>query len=231
DVGAPAGERRQAMALDEARTLDHSRQARQGRIEALEMSDLEDAAMRARDPDQGRGLRGAGRERLLDQTVDAGAEEQGADLAVMDGRYDDARTVDRADEIAVVRDGAAAEPRRQRLRPAEVDIGDRDQLAVRRLRVLLGVERAQVARSDDPRAHRATRSPWPPSAWVSTATTAIPAASAASISRARSRSSVRPASTASAVARTAAMSRTVSTPIAGTSKRRSCPGLATLTTT
>src|SRR5208283_5833517 len=60
---------------------------------------------------------------------------------------------------------------------------------------------------------------------------AIPAASASSISLERSKSSVRAASMANAVAPVRFMVSTVGSPTTGTSKRISCPGLLTFTTT
>src|SRR6266700_1863991 len=63
-------------------------------------------------------------------------------------------------------------------------------------------------------------------AWI-----AIPAASADSISFARSKRSVRPASTARAVAPEPLICSMVGKPTTGTSKRISCPGLLTFTTT
>src|ERR1700687_558350 len=59
----------------------------------------------------------------------------------------------------------------------------------------------------------------------------IPAASANSISFVRSNSKVRPASTARAVACDFFICSMVGRPITGTSKRMSCPGLLTFTTT
>ena len=46
DVGAALGERRQAVALDEARLRDDAGERADRRVEALEMADLQDAAVR-----------------------------------------------------------------------------------------------------------------------------------------------------------------------------------------
>src|SRR5580693_53640 len=71
----------------------------------------------------------------------------------------------------------------------------------------------------------------PPKASSGNASIAIPAASAAPMTRARSNSSVRPASIPSAVTRQRCITSTVLRPTTGTSNRMSCRGLLTLTTT
>ncbi len=82
DVGAAIGERREPVALEEAR-LGHDLGRRpQRRVEALEMPDLQDAAGALGRLDERRPFRDGRRERLLDQDVDArAASRSSADRA------------------------------------------------------------------------------------------------------------------------------------------------------
>ncbi len=75
DVGAALGERREAVALDEARPGDDAGQGADRRVEALEVADLQDAPARVRRVDQRLPLRDRDGQRLLDEDVDALVEQ------------------------------------------------------------------------------------------------------------------------------------------------------------
>ncbi len=109
DVGAALGERRQAMALDEARLGDDLGGGADRRIEALEVPDLQDAPARVGELDQRPSLGDRRGERLLDQHVDSRPQELGGHDGVRLGRHRDARAVDAADERAQVRQHRHAE--------------------------------------------------------------------------------------------------------------------------
>ena len=82
-------------------------------VEALQMPDLEDPPARAREVDQRAGLGEAGRDRLLDQDVQAGLQQPARDRAMLPGRHRDARGLDPSlelGEIAQRRDAEAAPP-------------------------------------------------------------------------------------------------------------------------
>ena len=75
DIGAALAERRQAVALDEARPGDDAGQGADRRVEALEVPDLQDAPARVRRIDQRLPLRDRDGHRLFDQDVDALVEQ------------------------------------------------------------------------------------------------------------------------------------------------------------
>ena len=165
-------------------------------------------------------------DRLLDQHVDAVLEQRGSDREVRRRRHGDAGAVDAAEQRL---DGGRAPARRRapaiaaaRSRSA---VDDADQLDAGQAGVLLGVEGAEVADADDRGAHRAQ----PPSARTPTMARSAAAARAAA-HRARAAASCRPRGRARRC-RPRGRRATVAGPTAGTSKRRSCPGLLTFTAT
>ena len=70
DVGAALGERREALALDEARLRDEPLDRADRRVEPLEVADLEHALGADRELEQLLAIRDRRRERLLDEDVD-----------------------------------------------------------------------------------------------------------------------------------------------------------------
>ena len=176
--------------------------------------------------DQAAPLVERGGDRLLDQHVDAVLEQRRGDRrsgpasARRCWRSRCGRTAPRR------RSTAGAPTVRGDLRGAvAVEVDDADQLDAGQAGVLLGVEGAEVADADDGGAHRAQ----PPSA--RTPTMARSAAAAAASSASRSSSRVLPASSASTAMPASRQTATVAGPTAGTSKRRSWPGLLTFTAT
>jgi hypothetical protein len=214
------------------------------RIAGLKRSrwpDLKDPAARGGELDEGPPL-GAGRgDRLLDQDVDAGLEQYRA--AIGGARWSAPRgdAVDPADQLGDVgstpcQPTSPATSRRgrgrdRRRRPARRRAAPRTSPRERR--------RDSRRRSPRATAHRRAGSSHPPArssagprkSIALTPTTARPCASAPASSSSRSSISVLPASRASTAMPASAQTATVSRPTAGTSKRRSCPGLLVLTTT
>ena len=115
-------------------------------------------------------------------------------------------------------------PRRGAFARARVDVGDGDERQSGQRRVLLGVEAPEVPRRRRRRAEACSTLAAPPRAHRPSSDATIPGR----VRRgdqliALERGCVRPASIASTRAPTSDISRTVSGPTAGTSKRRSCP--------
>jgi len=93
-VYAAAGERRQPVALDEARPVDQLASLLEDGIETLEMPHLENDSRTLGGIGQALGRRRVGSERLLDQHVHAGGSRLHADLCVRERGNRNAHDVD-----------------------------------------------------------------------------------------------------------------------------------------
>ena len=101
-VGAALLERRQAMALDEARPRQQRLGRQDRRIEALQMTDLQHPALLPRGCDQPLGLRGGLGDRLLDQHVRAVLQKAARDVAMRRRRRHDADGVHLAEQLPII---------------------------------------------------------------------------------------------------------------------------------
>ena len=112
-------------------SVDAPAERADGRVEALEMPDLQHAAAAHRQLEQRLALLDRRGERLLDQDVDAGLEQVARHRVVTRGRHRDAGAVDPAGERAVIRQRRHAERLAHRPRARRVDVDDRRQLDLR----------------------------------------------------------------------------------------------------
>jgi hypothetical protein len=148
DIRAALDERRQAVALDKFRILDHAFKTANRRIKPFEMADLKQRPLGRRQRDQFLGLGQIRGQRFFDQDIDAGVKKVTRDSMMITGRHRNAGATNSADELVVV--GKRRRPQRLADRPGAlaVDIDYADQVGLFRRRVLLGVKLAEITDTD-----------------------------------------------------------------------------------
>src|SRR5712664_3013675 len=213
-------------------------------IETFDMPYLQDAFVNLRRRKQRIGLREIHGHGLLDQNVKPHLHQPAAHLRMHDGGHGHAHRVGAPMQFLKSRKYFGLKFLRDRRGASRILIVYTDQLRAFDFTVHAHVIASEFARSGNgdtdllPLCRRTHSLLVPPEASFGSviaatamASIVIPAASARSISFSRSKSKVRPASTARAVAPAVFICSTVGKPTTGTSKRMSCPGLLTFTTT
>ena len=142
-------ERREAMRFDETRRRETTCRRHDRGIESLEVPDLKHAAARLGDRDEVLRLRDGGRDRLLDEHMDAPVKQRPADGMVQRRRGGDAHRVHSIQELAKIRNARHAEFGSDPRARLCVDVDHRDQLRRRQLGVFLRVKSPEVADAND----------------------------------------------------------------------------------
>src|SRR5713101_1719707 len=214
------------------------------RVESFDVADLQQALMPLCGVQQRIRLDKALRHGLLDENIEAHFHQPAANLSMIGGGHRHGDGIGSTAQL--VKSGESMRPEfgSGGLRALSALVENADQFGVLNLAVNARVIPPEFTGSDNGDTYLARlrcrrHSLFIPAAVSfgsaaaagATAWMAIPAASANSISFMRSNSKVRPASTARAVACAFFMCSMVGRPITGTSKRMSCPGLLTFTTT
>jgi hypothetical protein len=139
----------QPAAFDEMGVFHELFQALYARIEALDMTDLEEEFFALCVGDQFIGigqLRGQG---FFDQKMHAVIEEVFGDAVMGFGRDDNAHRIDEAQQFFMVRVSACFAALGYFARFIFVDVADADELNTRKARIYVGMPRAQFAQTDD----------------------------------------------------------------------------------
>ena len=145
DFGAAPLETGEPLGLDEHRPVHARLHRAKGAVVALDMPALQDPALPCRHADELVSLGERGRNRLLDQQVQAVLQAIARDGVVPVGRDGDHRRLCFAEYRAVIAERRSA----KRLCPREVGIDHRGHLDARQAREFLRVVAAHVAGADD----------------------------------------------------------------------------------
>src|SRR5690606_13074416 len=148
-IAAALLERREPMRLDEARCFELPHCGDDGRIEALQVPDLQHATTSLRGRDQLLRFRDGGCDRFLDEHMNAVLEQLAADPMMQWRGHSQAHCVHSPDELTVIHKRLDAELRGDLRGGVRVRVDDRHELRVRQLRVLLCVEATEVTDAND----------------------------------------------------------------------------------
>src|SRR6266481_792614 len=214
------------------------------RVESFDVADLQQASISLCRVQQRIRLRKALGHGLLDENFKAHFHQAAADLSVLGRRHGHADGIHSAAQFVESSEGVRPEFSGSSLRALSAFVEDADQFSVLNFAVNARVIPPEFTGPNNGDTYLSRLRCRRHSLFIpaegsfgsaddagATAWIAMPAASANSISFVRSNSKVRPASTARAVACAFFMCSMVGRPMTGTSKRMSCPGLLTFTTT
>src|ERR1700756_2743257 len=243
-IQAARGKNPQMVHFKKKRAIEDWLNRQHRGIESFNVAYLQNSGVLFGGSKQGVGIGKILRHGLFDQDIDSQLHQGAADFGVRDGRNGNAGGVNLSLHFLQGRERPSVEFLREGCGPCGVAVEDSRQLGGFHLAINAGVITAKFTttrnRHTNALAFAGGRHflslPFE-SAFGSTppatgkASIAIPAWLAAAISAWRSKSRVRSASIASAVAPEAFMVAMVGSPTTGTSKRMSCFGLLTLTTT
>src|SRR6266478_7667163 len=245
DIEAARRKHTQPVDLEKERMIQNRLDRQHRWVESFDVADLQQALMPLCRVQQRIRLRQSLRHGLLDQNIEAHFHKAAANLSMLGGGHGHADGIGSAAQLVERGEGMGPKFGGGSLRAFSAFVEDADQFGVLNFAVNARVIPPEFTGSDNSdtylsRLRCRRHSLFIPGA-VSfgsaadtargTAWMAIPAASANSINFVRSNTRVRPASTARAVACAFFMSSMVGRPMTGTSKRISCPGLLTFTTT
>src|SRR5579862_3153951 len=244
NIETPWSEHAETVDLKIKRAIEHGHHRHNGGIESLQMPHLQDPPRAGSRGEQIIGFRQRSGHGLFDQDIDAEFKQPASDTRMLYGGHGHTRCVHTPGERFDIRKNLRGEFGGNLRGASEVRVHDADQFRVRELAIHPRVIPPEVTGTDHGHSYFLTllssgghkfpcfagRSA-PPMASSGNASIAIPAASADSITRARSNSSVRPASIPRAVTRQRCITSTVLRPTTGTSNLMSCRGLLTFTTT
>ena len=138
-------EKRQPMRLDEHGIVQSGAYGLKGRIEALQMPDLQCAALFIRQCDEVVGLIHLYGHGFFQQHVNAGSQEFACDAEMVLGRGHDADGIDLAEEFPVIGVKSGTGFPRHLLRLFPVDVRHRHQPSFGKAGVLLRMEPAEIS--------------------------------------------------------------------------------------
>src|SRR5467141_857937 len=245
DIEAARRKHTQPVHLEKERMIQNRLDRQHRWVESFDVADLQQALMPLCRVQQRIRLRQSLRHGLLDQNIEAHFHKAAANLSMLGGGHGHADGIGSAAQLVERGEGMGPKFGGGSLRAFSAFVEDADQFGVLNFAVNARVIPPEFTGSDNSdtylsRLRCRRHSLFIPAAVCfgsavaaarGTAWIAIPASFASSINFVRSNSKVRPASTTKAVACAFFMCSMVGRPITGTSKRMSCPGLLTFTTT